>query len=114
MNKDLLIALILITVAQAVTYFQLQSQFFWTWAKEHPVLLSLGGFPISIILMYFTKYCAAAFDGATWPGRLIGFSIGAIVFALLSYFVMKEDMTMKTGVCLMLAACILSIQIYWK
>ena len=114
MNRDLLIALILITLAQTTTYFQLQSQFIWDWAKNHPLVLSIIGFPISFSLFYFTQYCASAFGGATWPGRLIGFSVGAIIFALLSYLVMKEPMTIKTLTCLCLAASILCIQIFWK
>jgi len=114
MNKDLIIALALITLTQTITYFQLQSQFFWEWARNNVLLLSAIGFPISYALFYFTKHCAAAFDGQTWPGRLIGFSVGAIIFALLSYFIMKEPMTAKTVICVCLAAVILCIQILWK
>ena len=114
MNQNLIIALILIVISQFATYFQLQAQFFWGWAKNHPILFSLGGFPISIILIYYTKYCSAAFNGETWPGRLIGFAIGAVVFAALSYFVMKEPMSLKTISCLALAVSILAIQIFWK
>ena len=112
--KNFLLALLLIAIAQSLAYLQLQSQFFWNWAKTHPISMAMLGFPISILLIYFTKYCAIAFDGQTWPGRLIGFAVGAIVFALLSHFVMKEPMTSKTLVCLGLALGILLIQVLWK
>ena len=112
--NNLTIALILIVISQFATYFQLQAQFFWSWAKNHPILFSLGGFPISIILIYYTKYCSAAFGGETWPGRLIGFAIGAVVFAILSYLIMNEPFTPKTIVCLCLAVGILLIQVLWK
>ena len=112
--KNFIIAIVIVTIAQSFAYLQLQSQFFWTWAKNHPLSVSLLGIPISILLIYFTKYCALAFDGQTWPGRLIGFAVGAIVFALLSHFVMKEPMTSKTLVCLGLALGILLIQVLWK
>jgi hypothetical protein len=82
--------------------------------KNHPLLMSITGFPISILLIYFTKYCALAFDGQVWPGRLIGFAIGAIVFALLSHFIMNEPFNTKTIVCLFLAAGILLVQVLWK
>jgi hypothetical protein len=110
----LLIAFVLIIIAQCLTYFQLQSQFFWTWAKQHPLLMSIFGFPISILYIFFTKYLAEYFDGQTWPGRLIGFAMGAIVFALLSNLLMGEVLTNKTIVCLFLSLCILVIQFYWK
>lgn len=112
--RNFIIAFILIIVGQSLAYLQLQSQFFWSWAKNHPLLMSITGIPISILLIYFTKYCALAFDGQVWPGRLIGFAIGAIVFALLSHFIMNEPFNTKTIVCLFLAAGILLVQVLWK
>ncbi len=112
--RNFIIALILIIVGQSLAYLQLQSQFFWTWAKNNTLLMSLTGIPISLLLIYFTKYCALSFDGQVWPGRLIGFAVGAIVFALLSHFIMNEPFTPKTIVCLCLAGGILLIQVLWK
>lgn len=112
--KNLLISLIIITIAQSLAYLQLQSQFFWSWSKNNPLLMSLAGIPISILLIYFTKYCALAFNGEVWPGRLIGFAVGAIVFALLSHYIMNETFTTKTTICLFLACLILLIQIFFK
>lgn len=112
MNYNLLISLIIIIIAQTLTYFQLQGQFIWDWAKHNSLLLALFGFPISIFFIYFTKYCAQAFGGEVWPGRLIGFSVGAIVFAILSHYVMQEPFTIKTVLSLVLALLILIIQIF--
>ena len=67
--RSLIISLVLILLAQVLAYFQTQGQFFWNWAKDHPLMMSLTGIPISILLIYFTKYCAMAFDGQVWPGR---------------------------------------------
>ena len=114
MNKNLILALVLIIISQSLAYFQLQSQFFSIWAKEHPILMAIFGFPISILLIYYTKYCALAFDGQTWPGRLMGFAIGAIVFALLSNLLVNEQFSAKTITCLFLSFLILVIQIMWK
>ncbi len=112
--RNLIISLVIVTFAQLLAYLQTQSQFFWTWAKDHPLLMSITGIPISILLIYFTKYCSLAFDGQVWPGRLIGFAVGAIVFAMLSHFIMNEPFTPKTIVCLCLAGAILGVQILWK
>jgi hypothetical protein len=112
--RNLIMAFITIVMAQFIAYLQTQSQFFWTWAKDHPILMSITGIPISILLIYFTKYCALAFDGQVWPGRLIGFAVGAIVFALMSHFIMNEPFTPKTIVCLFLSAGILLVQVLWK
>lgn len=112
--RNLIISLLIVIIAQSLAYFQLQSQFFWNWAKSHPILMAFLGVPISILLIYFTKYCALAFNGEVWPGRLIGFAVGAIVFALLSHFIMGETFTPKTIVCLTLAGAILLIQVIWN
>ena len=112
--RNLIISLVIVTFAQLLAYLQTQSQFFWTWAKDHPLLMSITGIPISILLIYFTKYCSLAFDGQVWPGRLIGFAVGAIVFAMLSHFIMSEPFTPKTIVCLCLSGAILGVQILWK
>jgi hypothetical protein len=114
MNSNLIITIALVIVAQSLTYFQLQSQFIWDWARKYPYLLSFMGIPISILFIKATHHCALAFNGLTWPGRLIGFAIGATVFAILSYVILKEPMQTKTIVCMILAAVILLIQIYWK
>jgi multidrug transporter EmrE-like cation transporter len=55
-----------------------------------------------------------AFNGEIWPSRLIGFSIGAIVFTILSWSVFGETLTLKTLACLVLALGILLIQFFWK
>ena len=114
MNINLIISFVLIFIAQILAYFQLQGQFMLPWIKKNPLIISLFGFPISYLLIKFTKYCSDAFDGEVWPGRLIGFAVGAIVFAALSHFIMKEEFTLKTIVSLGLASAILLIQIFWK
>lgn len=114
MNYNIIIAFILVFIAQSMSYFQLQGQFLHPWFKSNTFILSLLGIPISFILIKFTKVCADGFGGEVWPGRLIGFAVGAIVFALLSHFLMKEPFTPKTIVSLVLASFILLVQIFWK
>ena len=55
-----------------------------------------------------------AFNGNLWPQRLIGFSMGMVAFAVLTYLHLNETINMKTAVTLILAAAILGIQILWK
>lgn len=114
MFNKLIISLLLVTIGQILAYFQLQGQFMSSWLKNNPFIVSLMGFPISYILIKFTEYSAESFNGQVWPGRLIGFSVGAVVFALLSHFIMKEELSIKTMICLGLASVILIIQIFWK
>ena len=112
--KDFIIGLIIGIVAQVGTFFQLQGPIkLLGWSKYY-WLLVLASIPLGMLYMATTKYMVAAFGGQLWPSRLIGFSIGAIIFTWLSWLVFKEPMTIKTIVSLILAIGILVIQVFWK
>ena len=112
--NNILAAIILFTVGQAMIWFQTNGQFVWPWAKENPMIMALIGFPISYILIIATKYVVAGFDGLLWPGRLLGFGIGAICFGILTYFHVGEGITSKTAVSLILAVTLVMVQVLWK
>jgi hypothetical protein len=92
----------------------MQAQFVSEWAKNNPIIVALFGFPIGYLFILFTKYCAGYFNGEIWPGRIIGFAIGTIVFASLSYFLFNESFSLKTIICISLSILILLIQLFWK
>jgi multidrug transporter EmrE-like cation transporter len=110
----LLIGMLFGFAAQTMTFFQLQGSLKYDWFKNHYWLTVLMGIPISMLFMYSVKNMVIAFDGQLWPSRLIGFSIGAIVFTWLSWAIFNEPLTTKTYVCLTLALGILMIQLFWK
>jgi hypothetical protein len=112
--RSLLIGILFGFMAQVGTFFQLQGQLKYQWFKDHYWLLVLMGIPISMLFMFSVKNMVIAFDGQLWPSRLIGFSIGAIVFTWLSWLIFKEPLTLKTIICLTLAMGILIIQLFWK
>ena len=114
MNKFVLISIGLMVVAQTLSFLQIQSQFFWEWAKNNPFYLSLIGVPLSYILITAVKFCALGFNGQIWPSRLIGFAIGAIVFTVLASTILKEPINTKTLICLLLSSAILGVQIFMK
>lgn len=76
--------------------------------------MSLMGIPISFVYIYATQYLVEAFNGDLWPQRLIGFSMGMIAFAFLTWFHLHQAITLKTAVTLALATAIVVIQIVWK
>lgn len=106
-------ALILSLIAQVISFIQLQGQIAWKFPRENPYIMMLLGLPISLIFIKTTKIFNEAFD-ANWPGRLIGFGLGVIVFTFMSWLVFKEHPTPKTLTCLALAFTIVILQIFWK
>ena len=72
--------------------------------------MSLLGIPISYALLYSTKYGFQGF-GELWPIRLMGFAVGMISFPFITYFMLGEGITIKTGVSIILAIAIMLLQL---
>ena len=114
MNQNIALGLLLFFTSHIFIWVQINGQFVWKWAAEHPIIISCFGMPISWLLIIATKYIVAGFDGQLWPGRLIGFALGMIVFAILTYYFLQEGITEKTAVSLILAITLVLVQIFWK
>jgi hypothetical protein len=72
--------------------------------------MALLGMPISYALMYSTKFGFQGF-GELWPIRLLGFAVGIMSFPVITYLVLGEGITLKTGISLVLATAILLLQL---
>jgi len=101
-------------ILHSMTFLQLQGPLRWGNWNRYYWLLVLLGLPISWGWMNYTKLMSTAFGGQMWPQRLIGFGLGASIFAIGSWLIFKEPLTIKTIVCLSLALLIVLIQIFWK
>ncbi len=112
--KNLILGSFLFLLGQVLVWYQINSQFLSEWVKERPILMSFLGIPISYIYIYATYYTVQAFDGNLWPQRLIGFAMGIISFAFLTYIHLNEAITLKTIITIGLAILILLVQILLK
>ena len=112
--NSLLTGLALFFITHIIIWFQVNGQFIWPWAKDHPWTLALLGFPISYILIIATKFIVDGFDGQLWPGRLVGFGSGMIVMAVLTWWMLGEGLNTKTLVSLILATGLVCVQVFWK
>ena len=112
--NNILTGLTLFVITHIIIWFQVNGQFVWPWAKEHPWVMATLGIPISYALIIATKYIVAGFDGLLWPGRLVGFGLGMIVMALLTWYFMGEGLNTKTLASLLIATGLVCIQVFWK
>ena len=110
MNKDILICITILFVTQIVIWFQLNGQLKWEWFKDNYFLMSLLGVPISYALLLTTKYGYQGF-GELWPIRLLGFAVGMISFPFITYLLLGEGITIKTGISILLATVIMLLQL---
>ena len=110
----LVLCLIIFFVVQVITWFQLNGQFFSPWFKNNVFLLCLMGIPISWLYIEATRMGFIAFDGVIWPGRLLGFAMGILTFAICANMFMGEGLNTKTIISLILATILTFIQVFWK
>ena len=109
-NKDIITCITILFFIQIVIWFQLNGQLKWDWFKNNYFFLSLLGLPISYALIISTKIGYDGF-GALWPIRLIAFAIGMISFPFITYFMLGEGITLKTGISILLATVIMLLQL---
>lgn len=113
--KNLINGIILLTIGQAIVWFQTNGQFVWPFFKRNPLVIALiGGSIVSYTFILGTKELATYYEGALWPGRFIGFTVGMFTFSALTYLMMNEGINTKTGISLILAAILLGVQLFWK
>ena len=112
MNK-LGYSVLLLIVTNIFAWFQLNGQFLsdkWPEWLKSKLFVFLIGAPLGMSFWYATKWSYEYF-GFTWNIRLMGFGLGTIVFGILSWSLLDEIPTLKTIICLLLAASIVLIQI---
>lgn len=112
--KNLLWGSLLFLLGQILVWYQINGQYISEWIKKNPLVISLLGIPISYCYIYATRYLVDAFNGELWPQRLIGFALGMVTFAGLTWLHLNEPITLKTAVTLFLALVIVCIQIFWR
>jgi len=113
MNR-LLLGIFFGILGQVFSFMQLQGNIKYGWYTKYPIIVLLSSIPATWFYLKSVEALVEMFNGELWPSRLIGFGIGIIIFVVLSMFLFKETLTLKTLTCLLLAASILLVQIFWK
>lgn len=111
---NLLLGILYGIIAQILVFFQIQGTLKYTFLQNNQWIVLLSGVPITWLFVESVKYIYQWSDGQLWPGRLIGFSIGIVVFTIMSILLFGEGINAKTSICLILSIAILLIQIFWK
>lgn len=104
-------AIVLYIIAQALAWFQINGQFTSAWCARNTIILSFIGVPISYCFIIATKLLYDAMDGKVWPGRILTFCIGILVFTLLSSIILNDHLSWKIYVSLALSFIIIALQL---
>jgi hypothetical protein len=112
MKTPLLYSIVLFAIAQTIGWFQANGQFVFETFRKYPLIwaFTIGG-TASYLFAIGHKYSYTAFDGVTWPGRMIAFSAGILIFTIMAWFFLGETISLKTSLSIILALAIIAIQI---
>ena len=108
-DKNILIVILMLTVAHIVIWFQVNAQVVSDWYKNHIVFLCLLGVPISYIFFKATEMGYEA-TGSLWAVRFLAFGTSMITFPIITYIIAGEGITMRSGICILLAIIIMLLQ----
>ena len=111
----LIIALLLMASAHAITWFTYNGQFVWEeWSKRPLTTAILLGPPATLLFWWSSRYGYQAL-GSAWSVRFLAFAASYFVFPILTYVFMKESfLEPKVLVSMLLSILIIFIQVYWK
>jgi hypothetical protein len=109
--NNLYLAILYIVLANVAVWYQLNGHFKWTWFKNNEILvLMLFSMPISWFYIQYQKNAYLALSENLWSVRLVGFSIGLIIFSILTLIHANELPSVKNLICIALAFAIIIIQ----
>lgn len=101
-------------VGQILSFLQLQASIKYGWQEKYLWVILLLGIPNVWVYLQSVNHFISAFNGSLWESRILGFSIGVAIFALMGWLMFSEPFSSKTVVSLMLAFCIVLIQVLWR
>jgi len=111
----ILIGSLFFIIGNILAWFQFNSQFVWEWWKDKPILPNvIFAIPMGLCFWYAVKYIVED-TGLLWTSKLVGFGVSNVIFAILTYALLKESILVpKTLICLFLSVIIIGIQVTWK
>ena len=111
----MIIGMLFYLIANIFAWFSINLQFISDWWKGKEVLsAAIFSFPIIYLYILATKEIMKE-TNLLWTSKIVGFGVGNVSFAILTYALMKEGMlNPKTLLCFLLSLLIIFIQIYWK
>lgn len=112
--SNLSLGIIYGVIAQLLSYIQIQGHIKYQLYHKYPILVLLLSIPMAWLYIKSAEFLFVAFDNKVWPGRFLGFAISIIMFAGLSYLMFKEQLSIKTILCVILAVIIMLIQFFMK
>jgi len=105
---------LLLIFVYIIAWHQLYGQFLHEYFKKYQYVLILLSVPTTWISIYAIRLITEHFNGEMWPNRILTFSIGIVMFTILTTIYFSETITTKTITLIALSALIVVLQVFWK
>ena len=111
--KLLLLSSLLVVCGQTIAWFQFNIQFkypkygpeWWGW-----YLLAI---PSTWFFIKSAQLGVESLGGSVWGNRFLGFTVGIVVYTILTQWYYDQPITLKIATQLLLAFSILAVQAFW-
>ena len=110
----LLLGVSILILVYIIGWHQLYGQFINEFYKKNQYWLAILSIPSTLLSVYSVKLISEHFNGKMWPNRILTFSIGIVMFTVLTQIYFNEKLGPKTFVLIGLSALIVILQIIWK
>ena len=112
--SQLLLGIVILIVVYIVGWHQLYGQFIHDFYNKYELWLIWLSVPTTWLTIYATRLLTEYFNGKMWPNRIFTFSIGIIMFTILTTIYFNERLSLKTLTLVCLCGLIVALQVLWK
>ena len=112
--SKLLIGLLILICVYIVGWHQLYGQFIHDSFKKYQWYLIFLSLPCSYFSIIAARLISEYFNGKMWPNRIFTFSIGIVMFTILTTIYFNERLSLKTLTLVGLCGLIVTLQVLWK
>jgi len=88
----LFLGVAILTFVYIIGWHQLYGQFIDEWYKKYQNWLVILSIPNTLLSIYSVKLISEYFDGKMWPNRILTFSIGIVMFTMLTQIYFNEKL----------------------
>jgi hypothetical protein len=112
-HQKILLGVLFGILGQIGTFLQLQGSYKYGWYEKYPWLVIFASVPLGWLYIKSVNNLIAGAQGQIYISRLLGFSIGIIIFTVMSIVLFNEPPSIKTLFCILLAFLIVAIQLFF-
>jgi len=110
----LFIAILLLSLVYIIGWYQIHGQFIHEWFRKWQYYLIFISVPTTYVSIKAIKLVNDYFEGKMWPNRILTFTVGIILFTILTSYHFDEKLNLKTLTLISLCGLIVFLQIIWR